>query len=59
MWNGYTTSDLISEWGLLHQINDTNKIITSMTAYDKMKDIASRNGNDFSTEFEEKKIFIF
>ena len=59
IWNGYTTSVLISERGLLLQINDTNKIITSMTAYDKMKDIASRNGNDFSTEVCRKEISSF
>ena len=36
IWNGYTTSVLITERGLLLQINDKNKIITSMTAYDKI-----------------------
>ena len=42
IWNGYTTSILISEKGLLLQINDKNKIITSMTAYEKMKEIAKK-----------------
>ena len=59
IWNGYTTSILISERGLLLQINDKNKIITSMTAYDKMKEIASRNGNDFNTEACKKEIISF
>ena len=59
IWNGYTTSILISERGLLLQINDKNKIITSMTAYDKMKEIASRNGNDFNTEACKKEISSF
>ena len=56
IWNGYSTSILISERGLLLQINDKNKIITSMTAYDKIKEIASKNGNDFTTEGFKKEV---
>lgn len=59
IWNGYTTSILISEKGLLLQINDKNKIITSMTAYEKMKEIAKKNGNDFNTEICRKEIASF
>lgn len=59
IWNGYTTSVLITERGLLLQINDKNKIITSMTAYDKIKEISSRHGNDFSTEACRKEIAAF
>ena len=59
IWNGYTTSILITERGLLLQINDKNKIITSMTAYDKMKEISSKNGNDFSTEACKREITTF
>ena len=59
IWNGYTTSILITERGLLLQINDKNKIITSMTAYDKMKEIASKNGDDFNTEASKREITAF
>ena len=59
IWNGYTTSVLITERGLLLQINDKNKIITSMTAYDKMKEIAEKNGNDFNTEACKREITSF
>ena len=59
IWNGYTTSILITERGLLLQINDKNKIITSMTAYDKMKEIASKNGDDFNTEACKREITAF
>ena len=59
IWNGYTTSILITERGLLLQINDKNKIITSMTAYDKMKEIAYKNGNDFHTEASKREIAAF
>ena len=59
IWNGYTTSILITEKGLLLQINDKNKIITSMTAYDKIKEIASKNGNDFHTEASKREITAF
>ena len=59
IWNGYSTSILISERGLLLQINDKNKIITSMTAYDKMKEISSKNGNDFTTEAFKKEVVSF
>ena len=59
IWNGYITSILITQRGLLLQINDKNKIITNMTAYDKMKEIATRHGNDFNTEGCKKEIMSF
>ena len=61
IWNGYTTSILITESGLLLQINDKNKIVTSMTAYDKIKQIAKKHGdeNDFSNEGCRKEIMSF
>ena len=41
--------------------NDKNKIVTSMNAYDKMKQIAKNQGdeNDFSNEGWRKEIMSF
>ena len=59
IWNGYTTSILITGRGLLLQINDKSKMITNMTAYEKMKEIAASHGNDFSNESCRREITSF
>ena len=59
IWNGYTTSVLITERGLLLQIIDKVKIITNKTAYDKMKDISYKYGDDFHNESCKKEIISF
>jgi hypothetical protein len=59
IWNGYTTSILITGRGLLLQINDKSKMITNMTAYEKMKEIAVSHGNDFSNESCRREITSF
>ena len=59
IWNGYTTSILITERGLLLQIVDKVKIITNITAYDKIKDISSKYGNEFNNESCKKEIISF
>ena len=59
LWNGYTTSVLITERGLLLQINDKNKMITNMTAYEKMKEIAANHGGDFCNESCRREITSF
>ena len=59
IWNGYSTSILLTQKGLLLQINDKNRVVTSMTAYDKIKEISSRYGNDFNTEASKKEIINF
>ena len=59
IWNGYSTSILITEKGLLLQINDKNKIVTSMTAYDKIKEIAKKYENDIYSEGAKKEISSF
>ena len=59
IWNGYTTSILITGRGLLLQINDKSKMITNMTAYEKMKEIAANHGSDFSNESCRREITSF
>ena len=59
IWNGYGTNILITEKGLLLQINDKNMIVTGMTAYEKMKEIAKKYGNDLKNESCKNDIVSF
>ena len=59
IWNGFSTNILISEKGLLLQINDKNMIITGMTAYEKMKEISKKYDNDIMNESCKKDIISF
>ena len=59
IWNGYSTSVLITERGLLLQIIDKNIMITGLTAYEKMKEISQKYGNDIKNENSKKDIMAF
>ena len=59
IWNGYSTSVLITERGLLLQIIDKNIMITGLTAYEKMKEISQKYGNDLKNENSKKDIMAF
>lgn len=59
IWNGYSTSILITERGLLLQIIDKNIMITGLTAYEKMKEISQKYGNDIKNENSKKDIMAF
>ena len=59
IWNGYGTNILITEKGLLLQINDKNMIVTGMTAYEKMKEIAKKYDNDLKNESCKNDIVSF
>ena len=59
IWNGYSTNVLITERGLLLQIIDKNIMITGLTAYEKMKEISQKYGNDIKNENSKKDIMAF
>ena len=59
IWNGYSTNVLIAERGLLLQIIDKNIMITGLTAYEKMKEISQKYGNDIKNENSKKDIMAF
>ena len=59
IWNGYSTSVLITERGLLLQIIDKNILVTGLTAYEKMKEIAQKYDNDIKNENCIKDIITF
>ena len=59
IWNGYSTNVLIAERGLLLQIIDKNIMITGLTAYEKMKEICQKYGNDIKNENSKKDIMAF
>ena len=59
IWNGYSTNVLITERGLLLQIIDKNIMITGLTAYEKMKEISQKYGNDLKNENSKKDIMAF
>ena len=59
IWNGYSTSVLITERGLLLQIIDKNILVTGLTAYEKMKEIAQKYDNDIKNENCIKDIMAF
>ena len=59
IWNGYSTNVLITERGLLLQIIDKKIIITGLTAYEKMKEISKKYGNDMSNINCQKDILAF
>ena len=59
IWNGYSTNVLITERGLLLQIIDKNIMITGLTAYEKMKEISQKYGNDIKNENSKKDLMAF
>ena len=59
IWNGYSTSVLITERGLLLQIIDKNILVTGLTAYEKMKEISQKYDNDIKNENCKKDIMAF
>ena len=59
IWNGYGTSVLITERGLLLQIIDKNILITGLTAYEKMKEISQKYDNDIKNENCKKEIMAY
>ena len=59
IWNGYSTNVLIAERGLLLQIIDKNIMITGLTAYEKMKEISQKYGNDIKNENSKKDLMAF
>ena len=59
IWNGYGTSVLITERGLLLQIIDKNILITGLTAYEKMKEISQKYDNDIKNENCKKDIMAY
>ena len=59
IWNGYSTNVLITERGLLLQIIDKKIIITGLTAYEKIIEIAKKYNNDYKNENSKKEIMAF
>ena len=59
IWNGYSTNVLITERGLLLQIIDKRIIITGLTAYEKIIEIAKKYNNDYKNENSKKEIMAF
>ena len=56
IWHGYSTAVCITEAGLFLRINDKNKLITGKTAYDKMIEIANKNGGNLIDENTRREI---
>ena len=48
IWHGYSSAVCITEAGMFLRINDKHKLITGKTAYQKMIEIAKKNGGDLN-----------